>query len=86
MAQPEALVEAHQMRRRVDMHAQSRRLQDRPHESDGGALAVGAGDMNDRRQTPLRMVERVENAPHAVERKIDPLRMQREQPLDNGIY
>ena len=49
-AEPEALVEAHQMRRGVDMDALARRLQHRAHEGDGRALAVGAGDVDDRRQ------------------------------------
>ena len=84
-AEPEALVEAHQMRRGVDVHAQARRLQDRAHEGDGRALAVGAGDVDHRRQLPLRMAERVENAPHPIERKIDQLWMQRGQPRDDGV-
>ena len=34
---------------------------------------------------PLRMAERVEDAPHAIERKIDQLGMQRKQPRDDGV-
>ena len=67
------------------MHAVARRLQHRAHEGDGRALAVGAGDMDDRRQPPLRMAERVEHAPHPVERQVDALGMQRQQPRHDGI-
>ena len=59
-AEPEALVEAHQMRRGVDVHALAGRFQDRAHEGDGRALAVGAGDMDHRRQFALGMAERGE--------------------------
>ena len=59
-ADAEALVEAHQMRRGVDVHAAAGRLQHRAHEGDGRAFAVGAGDMDDRRHAPLRMAERAE--------------------------
>ena len=83
--EPKALVEAHEMRRGIDVHAQPRRLQDRAHESDGGTLAVGAGDMDCRRQPPLGMTERGEDAPHSIERQIDPFRMQRREPRDGGL-
>ena len=80
-----ALVEAYQMRRGIDVHPQPCRLQDGAHEGDGRALAVGASDMDRRRQLALGMAEVRENAPHPIERKIDPLRMQRGKPGDNGI-
>src|SRR5262249_3430354 len=83
--EPKALVEAHKMRRGIDVHAQPRRLQDRAHESDGRALAVGPGDMECRRQPPLGMPERGEHAPHAIARPIDPVRMQRGEPRDGGL-
>src|SRR5262249_27649193 len=54
-AEPKALVEAHEMRRGIDVHAHARRLQDRAHERDGRALAVGAADVDRRRQPPLGM-------------------------------
>jgi hypothetical protein len=56
------------MRRCIGVHAQARRLQDRAHECDGRALAVGAGDVDRRRQLPLRVAERRQNAPHPIER------------------
>ncbi len=84
-AETEAFVEAHEVRRRIGMHSKAGGFQDRAHERDGRALAVGAGDVDDRRQAPLRMAERSENAPHALEREIDPLGMQRQEPRDDGI-
>ena len=83
--QSESLVEAHEMGRRIDMHAQAGGFEDSAHEGDGRALAVGAAHMDDRRQAPLGVIERIEDAPHAVERKIDPLGMKRAQPLNDGI-
>ena len=60
------------------MHALARRFQDRAHESDGRSLAVGAGDMDHRRQPPLRMIERGKEPLDAIERQIDALGMQRQ--------
>ncbi len=77
-AQPEALVEAHQMRRGVDVHALARGFQHGAQEGDGRALAVGAGDVDHRRQFALGMIECGEQPLDAVERQIDPLGMQRE--------
>ncbi len=54
---PKPLVEAHQMRRGIDMHVLARRFQHRAHEGDGGAFAIGAGNMDDRRQPALGMFE-----------------------------
>ena len=53
----DALVEAHQMRRGIDVHALPRRLGHRAQEGTGAALAVGAGDMDHRWQPTLRMIE-----------------------------
>ena len=67
------------------MHGEPRRLEDRAHERDGRALAVGAGDMDHRRQPPLRIAERGQNAPHPLKRQIDALGMQLREPRDNGV-
>ena len=83
-AEAEALVEAHEMRRGIDMNALTAGLEDRAHESDGGALAVGAGDMDHRRQSAFGMAERGEQAPHPVEREIDAFGMQRGEPRNEG--
>ena len=85
LAETEALVEPDEMRRGIDMHAQARRLKDRAHEGDGRTLAVGAGDMDDRRQLAFRMTDRGQEPPHAIEREVDQLGMQREEPRDDGI-
>ena len=85
LAQAEALVEAHQMRRGIDVHALAGRFQDRAQEGDGGALAVGAGDMDHRRQLALGMIERGEQPLDAIERQIDALGMQRGQPRDDRV-
>ena len=73
----DALVEAHEMRRGVDVDAPARGLQHGAQIGDDRALAVGAGDMDDRRQAALRMAERGEQPRDAVERQVDQLRMQR---------
>ena len=72
------LVEAHQIRRCIDMHALARRFEDGARKCDGRALAVGAGDVDRRRQPPLRMIERGEDARHAIEAEVDALGMQRQ--------
>ena len=85
-AEAEALVEPHQVGRGIDMHARARRLEHGAHERDGRALAVGAGDMDDRRQLAFRVAERFEQAPHAVERQVDPLGVERQEPRQDRIY
>src|SRR5262249_29387561 len=84
-AKSKALVEAHEVRRGIDVHAQSRSLQDRARESHGRALAIGAGDMDGRRRPPLRIPERRQNAPHTIERQVDALRMQCREPRNDGV-
>ena len=48
------------------MDALARRLQHRAQEGDGRALAVGAGDMDHRRQPVLRVAEALEQPLDAV--------------------
>ena len=84
-AKPEALVDAHQVGRGVDVHASSRCLQHGAQECDRRTLAIGAGHMDDRRHALLGMAEPRQHAAHALERQIDALGMQREQPLQNRI-
>ena len=67
------------------MHAFSRGFQDRAQEGDGRALAVGAGDVDDRRQFALGMIERAEQPLDAPERQVDALGMQRDQPREDGV-
>ena len=54
---PDALVEAHQVRRGIHVHAQPCCLRHGADESAGATLAVGAGDMNDRWQAALGMAK-----------------------------
>ena len=65
--QPDALIETHQMRRGIDMRALARRLQDGAHKGDSGALAIGAGHMDDRRQAAAGIAKRFEQARDAPE-------------------
>ena len=53
----DTLVEADQMRGGVDMYAQSGRFADRAQEGACAALAVGAGDVDDRRQAFFGMAQ-----------------------------
>ncbi len=84
-AEPDPLMEAHQMRRGVDVDAEAGRLEDRPHEGDGRALAIGAGDMDHRRQALLRIAEALEQAQYAAEREVDQLGMQRQEARQQQV-
>ena len=64
------------------MHAQAGGLEDRAQVRDGRTLAVGARDMDHRRQRGFRMIEPRQQAVHAIEAEIDALRMQGRQPRD----
>ena len=77
--QLDALVEAHQMRRGVDVHALAGRLQHRLEEGRRRALAVGAGDVDDGRQAAFGIAELGEQRLDAAEREVDQPRMQRLQ-------
>ena len=81
-AEPKAFVDPHQIGRGIDVDAQARGFQDRAQIGDRRALAVGAGDMDDRRQFALGMIEPLQQPMHPLEIEIDALRMQRGQPRD----
>ena len=83
--QHDALVEMDEMRRGVDMHAFAERLGDGAGEGEERAFAVGAGDMQHRRQLLLGMTERGEQALDPPERQVDRLRMELFQPLQQRI-
>ena len=83
-SKPDALVEAYQMRRGEHMHAQARRLADGAQEGAGAALAVGAGDMDHRRQPKLGVVEQPQQPVQPDRAEVDHARIQRMQPLDHG--
>src|SRR5262249_2709305 len=84
-AEAKTFIEAHQMRRGVDVHIAARGFENSAHECDHRALAIGATDVNERWQAPLGMVEPVENPPHAGEGEIDLLGVKREQACENGV-
>ena len=81
----DAFVKPDEMRRRVGVHGKPRRFGDRPHERDGGSLAVGSGDVDRRRQAILRPAEGREQALGSGQRQIDQLGMQRRQPVEDGV-
>ena len=72
----DALMEAHEMGRGVDVDALARRLQHGFQERGGGALAVGAGDMDDGGQAGFGVAELGEQRLDAAERQVDQLGMQ----------
>ena len=80
-----AFVDPHQIGRCNDVDTQAGGFQDRAQIRDGRALAVGTGDMDDRRQPALGMVERRENAPHPLERKVNELGVQGREPGEDRI-
>ena len=66
------------MWRRIDVHALAGRFENGARERDRRTLAVGAGDVNKRRQPAFGMIERREQALDAAERQVDALRMKRQ--------
>ena len=74
VAEPKTLVDTYEMRRGIDGARRVLPPRDRAHENRGRALAVGAGDVDHRRQLPSGWPRR--GTPHPIERQIDQL-MQR---------
>ena len=68
----DALIEAHEVRACEGMDIVARRLQRGAQESAGRALAVGAGDVEHRRQGVLGPSETIEQAGDSVETKTVP--------------
>src|SRR5262245_58153145 len=56
-SEPKPLVETHQMRRRIDMDPQTRSFENRAQERDRRTFAVGARDMDDRRDSLFRVIQ-----------------------------
>ena len=67
------------------MDAIAGRLEEGAQKGKGRALAVGAGDMDDRRQMLVRTAECREQPLYPLERQIDEPDMERLQPLENDI-
>ena len=80
----DALVEAGEVRRGVDVDAGAAGLEAGAQRGDDRALAVGAGDVDDRRQPALGMAERGEEPLDAAEREVDDLGVQRRQPVEDA--
>jgi hypothetical protein len=88
----DALVKADEMRRGVGMNAVAAGFETGAQRRDGRALAVGAGDVNRRRQLVLRIAERGQQAFDAGQRQVDLFRVQlrqaRQHPITayHGLY
>ena len=78
----DALVKVDEMRRGIDVDTRSLRFGDSAQEGDERALAVGAGDVDDRRQPLLWRAQRSKQPLDAAKRKIDGFRVQRLQAIE----
>jgi hypothetical protein len=85
-AEAKAFIETNQIRRSVDVNPLAGGFERRSHKGDGGAFAVGASYMDGRRNSPLRIIKRCQEALDAIEGEIDPFRMQRQKPRQHGIH
>src|SRR5581483_7704854 len=83
-AEADAFVEGDEVRRGVDVDALPRRFEHSAQERGGRALAVGAGDVDDRRQALFGGAEPVHQHAHAVEREVDLARIKRAEALEDG--
>src|ERR1700730_8421465 len=81
-AEAKALVDPHQGGRDIDMNAQARGFQNRAQIRDRRTLAIGAGDVNDRRQLAFGMFEPFQEPLHSLEIEIDTPGVQGRQPRD----
>ena len=80
-AKADPFMEAHKVRRGIDVHPLAGGFQHGPQIGNDRALAVGAGDVHHRRQLVLGMVEAVQQALHPLERQIDQLRVKLPEPI-----
>src|SRR3546814_12532860 len=83
--QPDAFVEAYQVRRGVDLHAPACRLQHGAQEGDQRALALGARDVNDRGQASLRVAEAIKQPLDAATREVDALGVEAGKAVEDGV-
>jgi hypothetical protein len=81
----DALMEAHQVRRGIDMHALTRRLQHGAQVGDDRTLAVGAGDMHHRRQLSFGISDQTQQTFDARELQVDDLRMEPHHALQHDV-
>ena len=83
--QADAFSKAHQVRAGIDMDAQPLRFGDGAQEGDGRALAIGAGDVDRRRQSILGVAQGLADPQHAFEIEIDQLGVKGFQPFKRRI-
>ena len=81
----DALVEAHEMGRGVDVDAVARRLGHGAQMGDQRALAVGAGDVDQRRQLLLRGSQPLQQPLDALQPEGDDPRMMAHQTLNDRV-
>ena len=84
-AKPDALVEIDQMGRGEDLGTQTGGLADGAREGTGTTLAVGAGHMQHRRQSPFGMAKLVQEHPQPRHVEVDRARVEAQQPLQHAI-
>ena len=58
------------------MHPKTRSLIDRPQIGQGRSLAIGAGNMNDRRKGKVRIAQLFKQSGNPPQRKVDDFRVQ----------
>ena len=83
--EPDALVEAHEMGRVVDVDLLAGGFEEGAQVRDGRALAVGAGDMNDRGDAILWAAHALEQPDLAIEMQVDELGVERQEALENRV-
>ena len=83
--QPDPLVKPGQVRRGIGVAGQPRPFQPGPDHRQRRTLAVGARDMDDRRQAVLRVAQPVQQAPDPVQRQVDDLGMKRHHPIKDDV-
>ena len=81
----DALVEAGEVGGGVDVDAVAGALEAGAEHGDGRALAVGAGDVDHRRQAALGVAEGGEQALDAGEREVDDLGVERGQAVEDAV-
>ncbi len=81
----DALVEAGEVGRGVDVDAGAGRLEAGADHRDGRSLAVGAGDVDHRRQAPFGMAEDGEQALDAAEGEVDDLGVEAGQAVEDAV-
>src|SRR5579872_4016518 len=67
------------------MDAVAGSFQHRTQKRTDGALAVGSGNMNHRRNAPFGVTEPFQQALDAIQYEIDAFGMKRQKPLQDGV-